>query len=78
MPRLAGKRAKAHDIEIEIDIPLGKEDEGASAALPTTRIQRPAHVGGAGMRPAGGSSSGAPVGQRLSLKDYKKRIEDGG
>ena len=62
---------------IDIDISLN-DDEGASAAPAPSRVQRPAY--GAGVaRPASswyGNSSEAPTGPRLSLKEYKKRIEE--
>ena len=77
MPKLAGKRAEAHDIDIDIDIPI-KEEQSLQATVAPAR-SRPVYGSGAAMRPSASSGSGgAPSGQRLSLKDYKKRIDEGG
>ena len=72
MPRLAGKRAQAHDVELDIDI--SEEADATKEAAAPTLIRRP-HLGASRAprppAPDGAGSSGA----RLSLKDYKQRLD---
>jgi len=65
LPRLAGKRVQAHDIDIDIDI------VDTEPVLPRARPL-------AGMAAARATTTSAPQasGQRLSLRDYKSRIEE--
>ena len=65
MPRLSGKRAQAHDIDIDIDIV--DTEPAAPRARPSVGVPKPRPVA-AGAAPTGG--------QRLSLRDYKSRIEE--
>lgn len=67
IPKLAGKRAQAHDIDLDLDL----LDAEPAAAPPRARP-----LAGASTARSGDSSALAPTGQRLSLKDYKSRIEE--
>jgi RNA polymerase-associated protein RTF1 len=69
LPRLAGKRAQAHEIDIEIDIPDKEDGEAERKAGPVPRSWL------AGARPSAGGGGMGGGGQRLSLRDYKARLE---
>ena len=72
-PRLKGKHAQAHDIEIEIPV----KEETFSVAVQQRKCRaygKPSFASGGG---DGGGNDNAEksAGQRLSLNDYKKRID---
>ena len=69
LPKLSGRRAQAHAIELDIDI-AEEVDTSKEAAQPQAKSVRPL-LGSGARRPA--ESAGSPTGTKLSLKDYKKR-----
>lgn len=77
MPKLAGKRAQAH-ATMEIDIDITEEADAAKEAAAQPAYRR-SLLGSRAPRPATGTSGGGEGtgGARLSLKDYKKRLEAG-
>ena len=79
LPKLEGRRARAHDVSIDLGLEIGSEDLRARAAEPP---RRPRPVGSTRPNPAASSSSSAATsaagGQRLSLSDYKKRLSQAG
>ena len=69
LPKLSGRRAQAHAIELDIDI-AEEVDTSKEAAQPQPKPVRPL-LGSGARRPA--ESAGSSTGTKLSLKDYKKR-----